>query len=86
MEQLAKLNQLKDDFLKTISHELKAPMSSIQLAAETMETLLANHKNPQKSPTFQRVIQIFHESCDRQKQLVDDLLTLCYIDAKAKTV
>ncbi len=86
VEELGKLNQLKDDFLKTISHELKAPMSSIQLAAETMETLLATQKHPQKSPTFKRVIQIFHESCDRQKQLVDDLLTLCYIDAKAKTL
>ena len=86
VEDLGKLNQLKDDFLKTISHELKAPMSSIQLAAETMETLLATQKNPRKSPIFKRVIQIFHESCDRQKQLVDDLLTLCYIDAKAKTV
>ena len=84
--ELAKLNQLKDDFLKTISHELKAPMSSIQLASQTMENLLANRKNPQKSATFKRVMQIFHESCDRQKQLVDDLLTLCYIDAKAKTV
>lgn len=84
--ELARLNQLKDDFLKTISHELKAPMSSIQLAAETMETLLANKKTPQKSPIFKRVLQIFYESCDRQKQLVDDLLTLCYIDAKAKTV
>ncbi len=86
VEELGKLNQLKDDFLKTISHELKAPMSSIQLAAETMETLLATQKHPQKSPTFKRVVQIFHESCDRQKQLVDDLLTLCYIDAKAKTL
>lgn len=86
VEELAKLNQLKDDFLKTISHELKSPMSSIQLAAQTMETLLAKQENPRKSPTFNRVIQIFYESCDRQKQLVDDLLTLCYIDAKAKTI
>ena len=86
VEKLAKLNQLKDDFLKTISHELKAPMSSIQLAAETMETLLATKQNPQKSATFKRVLQIFHESCHRQKQLVEDLLTLCYIDAKSKTV
>ncbi|MDJ0572754.1 MAG: HAMP domain-containing sensor histidine kinase [Pleurocapsa sp. MO_192.B19] len=86
VEELGKLNQLKDDFLKTISHELKAAMSSIQLAAQTMENLLATKQNPQKSPTFNRVLQIFHESCDRQKQLVDDLLTLCYIDAKAKTI
>ncbi len=86
VEELAKLNQLKDDFLKTISHELKSPMTSIQLAAETMETLLANENHPRQSNTFKRVLKIFHESCDRQKQLVDDLLTLCYIDAKAKTV
>ena len=86
VEDLAKLNQLKDDFLKTISHELKAPMSSIQLAAQTIETLLANQQNPRNSTTFKRVIQIFHESCDRQKQLVDDLLALCYIDAKAQTI
>ena len=86
VEELAKLNQLKDDFLKTISHELKAPMSSIQLATQTMEKLLVNQKNPGNSPTFKRVIQIFQESCQRQKQLVDDLLTLCYVDAKAKTI
>ncbi len=84
--QLAKLNQLKDDFLKTITHELKAPMSSIQLATQTMETLLTNQQNPHRSPIFKRVIKIFHESCQRQKQLIDDLLTLCYIDAKSKTV
>ena len=83
---LAKLNQLKDDFLKTISHELKAPMTSIQLAVQTLETLLASQKNPRNSPIFKRVIKIFRQSCDRQKQLVEDLLTLCYADAKAKNV
>ena len=66
VEELAKLNQLKDDFLKTISHELKAPMSSIQLATQTMETLFARKQNPHNSPTFQRVLKIFQESCDRQ--------------------
>ena len=86
VEELAKLTQLKDDFLKTISHELNAPISSIQLAAQTMENLLAANQNPQNSPIFQRVLQIFHESCQRQKQLIDDLLTLCYVDAKAHKV
>ena len=84
--ELAKLNQLKDDFLKTISHELKAPVSSIQLAAETMEILINNKQSLNKSATFKRVINIFRNSCTRQKQLVDDLLTLCYVDAKAETV
>ncbi len=84
--ELAKLNQLKNDFFKTISHELKAPMSSIQLAAQTLDNLLNNTKNPRKSPLFERVLKIFYDSCQRQKQLVDDLLTLCYINAEAKAI
>ncbi|MEM9508945.1 MAG: response regulator [Cyanobacteria bacterium P01_E01_bin.35] len=84
--ELAKLNQLKDNFLKTVSHELKAPISSIQLAAQTLESLLNAKHNPRQSPLFKRVLKIFRESCLRQKQLTDDLLTLCYIDAKAKVV
>lgn len=86
VEELGKLNQLKDDFLKTITHELKAPMSSIQLATETMKNLINNASEIQKSPTFHRVFTIFNQSCKRQKQLVEDLLTLCYLDAKAETI
>lgn len=84
--ELAKLNQLKDDFLKTVSHELKAPISSIQLAAQTLESLLKAKQNPRNSSLFQRVLKIFHESCQQQKKLTDDLLTLCYIDAQAKVI
>jgi signal transduction histidine kinase/DNA-binding response OmpR family regulator len=86
VRELEKLNQLKDDFLKTISHELRAPMSSIQLAARTLEKLLNIEVEAQKSPTLARILKIFHQSCDRQKQLVDDLLSLCYLEAKAETI
>lgn len=82
VEELARLNLLKDDFLKTISHELKTPMSSIQLASETLETLLDREIGDNKSTTFTRVLKIFRSACDRQNQLVNDLLTLCYVDAK----
>ena len=86
VEELARLNQIKDDFLKTISHELKSPMSSILLATQTLNTFLKTQDNPQDSPRFQRVTEILQQSCKRQNQLIDDLLTLCYIDAKAKTI
>ncbi len=86
VEELARLNQIKDDFLKTISHELKSPMSSILLATQTINTFLTTQDNPQESPRFQRVMEILQQSCHRQNQLIDDLLTLCYIDAKAKTI
>jgi signal transduction histidine kinase/DNA-binding response OmpR family regulator len=84
--ELAKLNQLKDDFLKTVSHELKAPISSIQLAAQTLESLLNVKQNPRQSPLFQRVLKIFRESCQQQQKLTDDLLTLCYVDAQATVI
>ena len=84
--ELARLNLLKDDFLKTISHELRTPMSSILLASETLEMLLEKEIGSNRSATFTRVIDIFRSSCDRQKQLIDDLLTLCYIDAKKETL
>ena len=86
VQELEKLNQLKDDFLKTISHELKTPMSSIQLATQTMEKLLSSPKNLRNSATLTKVLNIFHESCQRQNQLIEDLLTLSHVDAKAQTL
>lgn len=86
VKELAKLNNIKDDFLKTISHELRSPMSSIQLAVQTLEKLLEIEKTIPQSKTFQRVIEIFRRSCSRQKQLVDNLLTLCHLDAQAETI
>ena len=86
VEELARLNLLKDDFLKTISHELRTPMSSILLAAETLETLLEQEIGDKKSATFTKVLDIFRSACDRQNNLVNDLLTLCYIDANKGTM
>ncbi len=82
VKELEKLNVLKDDFLRTISHELRTPMSSIKLASETLETLLKKEIGSKRSVTFNKVLDIFRSACQRQNQLVDDLLTLCYIDAK----
>ena len=86
VEELARLNLLKDDFLKTISHELRTPMSSILLASETLEALLEKEIGAQKSATFAKVLNIFRSACDRQNNLINDLLTLCYIDAKKETI
>lgn len=84
--ELARLNRLKDDFLKTISHELRSPMSSIQLAVQTLEKLLLAESSQTRSPMFQRVLTIFRQSCNKQNQLVNDLLTLCYLDAQAENI
>jgi len=86
IKELARLNIIKDDFLKTISHELRTPMSSIQLASETLEAMLEQEIGVNKSATFTKVLDIFRSACKRQNQLVDDLLTLCYIDVKKEMI
>ncbi|MEM7555630.1 MAG: GAF domain-containing protein [Cyanobacteria bacterium P01_A01_bin.84] len=87
VKELEKLNTLKDDFLKTISHELRTPMSSILLASQTLEKLIETQgMQGIKSRTFQRVFQIFKSSCHQQNKLVNNLLTLCYLDAESATL
>lgn len=86
VQELEKLNLVKDDFLKTISHELRTPMSSIRLAVGTLETLLEKEIGAQKSARFNKVLSIFRSSCQRQNQLVDDLLTLCYLDIGSQPI
>ncbi len=87
VKELEKLNTLKDDFLKTISHELRTPMSSILLASQTLEKLIKTQGiQVIKSQSFQRVFQIFKNSCQQQNELVNDLLTLCYVEAKSATL
>lgn len=84
VEELEKLNTLKDNFLKTISHELRTPMSSIFLASQTLEKLIETQGiDSINSPNFQRIFQIFKSSCHQQNKLIKDLLTLCYIDAES---
>jgi GAF domain-containing protein/anti-sigma regulatory factor (Ser/Thr protein kinase) len=87
VKELEKLNTLKDDFLKTISHELRTPMSSILLASQTLEKLIKTQGlRGLKSENFQRVFNIFKSSCQQQNKLVNDLLTLCYLDADSATL
>ena len=40
VEELAKLNQLKDDFLSTVSHELRTPVSNMKVAIRMLEISL----------------------------------------------
>ncbi len=84
VKELEKLNVVKDDFLKTISHELRTPMSRLRLAISTLENLLEVEFGGHNSPRISKVMEIFHSSFKKQNQLIDDLLTLCYVDAASK--
>jgi len=82
VEELERLNQLKDDFLSTVSHELRSPMSSIKMATQMLEIslnqlgILSDEANLVK-----RYFKILQEEGQREINLINDLLDLARLDA-----
>lgn len=73
IEDLERLNHLKDDFLSTVSHELRTPMSNMKMAIHMLKT----HPN---SDHCQRYLDILESECKREVELINDLLDLQRLD------
>ena len=87
VEELEKLNRLKDDFLSTVSHELRTPMSSIKMATQMLEIVLKQAGALEADSTkVARYFKILHEECQRETNLINDLLDLSRLDAGAETL
>jgi len=78
VQELRRLSQLKDDFLSTVSHELRAPMTNIQMAIKLLEI----SKSPESAAQYLKILQT---ECDREVELINDLLDLQRLEAGAQT-
>jgi PAS domain S-box-containing protein len=97
VQELERLNRLKDDFLNTVSHELRTPMSNIKMATQMLEVAL---NQPPESvalsncpytmpdlrlktsdPEVARYFQILHDECHREIELINNLLDLSRLDS-----
>ncbi len=76
MQQLQQLGHLKDDFLSTVSHELRSPMANMKMAIRMLQ-LAKSHENRD------RYLEILQQECDRETTLINDLLDLQRIEAGA---
>jgi len=83
--ELERVNQLKDDFLSTISHELRTPMASIKVAIQLLEMVLRplNVLNDESFPAH-RYFQILQTECEREIEMIDNLLKLSRLDAETE--
>jgi signal transduction histidine kinase/DNA-binding response OmpR family regulator len=87
--ELQHLNQLKDDFLQTISHELRSPLANMKLALQLVEILTESGQTlieqlSEATTPNNRVSQYFailKQECDRELQLINDLLDLQHLEA-----
>lgn len=92
VEELQRLNQLKDDFLSTISHELCTPLAVIKMAIQMLEiTLDQRMPSPLESAgqvpsqSVAQYIAILHEQCNDELALVNDLLALQNLGEESST-
>ncbi len=76
VKELQRLSQLKDDFLSTVSHELRSPMANIQMAIKLLEVT----KSPESTRHYLKILQA---ECTREIDLINDLLDLQRLEADA---
>lgn len=94
VRELERLNRLKDSFLSTVSHELRTPMSNIKMATRMLEMLLfkesgkqsdgGDRPSPLTDPRLPRYFQILQDECQREINLITDLLDLAQLEAEAE--
>jgi GAF domain-containing protein/PAS domain-containing protein/two-component sensor histidine kinase len=83
IEELERLNRLKDDFLSTVSHELRTPIAGIKMSIQLLEIhlnrlgILSDRSNP-----ITRYFQILQDECQRESNLINNLLDLSHLDAE----
>jgi signal transduction histidine kinase len=83
--ELARLKRLKDDFLATISHELRTPVSNIVMALQMLELQIQNTDlDPQQTEILNRSLAILKQESQREIALINDLLMLSRIDAETE--
>lgn len=72
----AESERLRDELIATVSHELRTPLTSIIGYSE----LLSDLDEDQVGPEARRLLGVIERNATRELQLVDDLLTVAYLE------
>ena len=76
LAEIKKLDKLKDSFLSSVSHEFRAPLTSIRSFSE----ILLEYEN-EDPKTRKEFLHIINSESERLSRLVDDLLDLSQIES-----
>ncbi|GAB4235370.1 MAG: hypothetical protein Kow00121_62920 [Elainellaceae cyanobacterium] len=93
--EIESFDQLKEDFLSTISHELRSPVTNIKVAIRLLRLLLQQDESDknystqspiaQKQTAFEAKVDhyllIVEQECDREMDLLNNFLDLQQLDA-----
>ncbi|MFQ3636627.1 MAG: ATP-binding protein, partial [Cyanobacteriota bacterium] len=82
LHEMEELNQLKDDLLNTVSHEMRSPMSNILMAIQLLEVNLeplgvfADEAGP-----VTRYFRVLQDESQREIRLINNLLEMARLEA-----
>lgn len=76
-EELIKLDELKDEFMSHVTHELRSPLTSIIATVELMAEMPITNKDPKVRRSVDRLIF----GSERLNRLVDNILDLTRMEA-----
>lgn len=69
IQELETIDRQKDELIRTVSHDLRAPLANIKLIAETLRLI---EPNPQQQNQY---LNILENVCDQGNDLINNLLT-----------
>ena len=75
----AKLNRLKNDFIATVSHELKTPLSSMRVLVDTL--LEGNYEGEKTATDY---LHLISKENERLSRLIDNFLTFSRMERNKK--
>ena len=81
-EQLQELDRLKDQFVSTVTHELRTPLSAVVGYLE----LVLDGEAGELTEMQARFLEIVSRNATRLNGLVDDILTVARLDAGRMTI
>lgn len=79
--ELANIQHIKNEFIRTLSCELRTPITNINLAAQTLESFLTANKTLDRQLVPQ-LLEILQTECGRGSKLINDLLALTHLETK----
>jgi len=77
---LAKLENIRKDFVANVSHEIKTPITAIKGSVETLQEGQSHDPDD-----VRRFLGIIHRHVDRLETIVEDLLKLSRIEKESET-
>ncbi|MEH1965874.1 hybrid sensor histidine kinase/response regulator [Nostoc sp.] len=77
--QWEEINQLKNDFLNLVSHELRSPLSNMKMMIQMIQLTTSTEE-------AQRYLELMEAECDRELELINNLLDLQRLESSSYSV